>query len=280
VLRRGTDSTVVGGELTEYAGLWPRQHRRLRLPGPLPAAQFRASALQNGNLVWDARYATTATVDRFDARGNVLEMHRAHDVPTAYLWGHGASLLVAKAQRATAQQLAYTSFEPGSSGRWVYDTTAAAGLSATSRTGNWAYPLHATRAVTSRPLPAGTYDVQFWSTGPVRVTAGGQAAATTARGTGPGGVATPPRPGPGARQWRRGLAKRHRRGPAARRGARAPDRGLDDHLHAFPVGGPDEPNRPFGPDDDLRVRRAGPPAAHPRRAGPHPLQQQYHYAGH
>jgi YD repeat-containing protein len=186
-VRRGNDSTVVGGTLTEYAGLWPRKQAQLQLAAPLPAAQFQASALQNGAFVHDSHYATVATIDRYDARGNALESHRAHDVPTAYLWGYGGTLPIAQAQSCTAQQLAFTSFEPGSSGRWVYDTTFTAGLSPTCRTGNWAYPLQATRQVASRQLPAGSYEVKLWSVGAVRVAVGGLIAPTTIIGAAPGG---------------------------------------------------------------------------------------------
>ena len=83
-------------------------------------------------------------------------------MPSAYLWGYSATVLLAEATNAGMSQGAYTSFEPVASGRWVHDSTGTHRV-AGGRTGEWAHQLDGTESLLRRNLPAGTYELVFWA---------------------------------------------------------------------------------------------------------------------
>lgn len=171
---RGTDSVVVGGQLTTYHHLRPVRVDALRLAAPLPAAQYQRSAVGGtGAFTRDLRYATLGYFDAYDHRGNLLQQHRVGDAPTAIVWGYNGTAVIAEASGATHPQLAYTSFEPGSTGRWLYDSLDVTARTVGGRTGRWAYRLEGGRTVRSRALPAATYELAWWATGSATVTVNG-----------------------------------------------------------------------------------------------------------
>jgi len=156
---RGSDSVLVGGDLTHYQNLQPRRSWALEAAAPVAPASFASSRILNQRFAQDARYVETASYDRYDSWGNVTEEHYRAKY-ASFLWDDRGTNLLAKADQAHFGQVAYTSFEPAASGRWRYDTTATA---AHGFTGRWSYAWGGA-AVVRDSVPAGTYALTLWAT--------------------------------------------------------------------------------------------------------------------
>jgi YD repeat-containing protein len=152
---------VVGGELVEYAGRWPRRIRTLVTSAPLPAVSV--AHLDKGALVADAHYQDALWLDQYDSRGNALTVHRPSGTPTAFLWNATTGEQVTQAKNCAYAQVACTSFEPAATGRWHYDTLGTH-LVRGGQTGYWAYQLDgaSTGQIERAQLPAGEYELTYW----------------------------------------------------------------------------------------------------------------------
>ena len=96
--------------------------------------------------------------------------------------------VIAQVQDALPAQVAFTSFEPGASGNWRYDSTGTHRV-AGGRTGRWAYRLDGQQGISKPGLPAGDYELTYWQQGtvPVRLTlTNGSAHAAVSLATAPG----------------------------------------------------------------------------------------------
>jgi|GEM_PF-5212093 len=161
--RLGGDSSVVGGDLTHFVQGRPRRILALATAAPVPANQFMSSHIQGNALSYDARYIERVAFPRYNAAGNLLEQQITAAAPNSYLWGYNETQLVAEVKGATYEQVAYTSFEDGGMGSFVYSlvTVPDRGRVPGGRTGNWAYQL-SHNDVSRDSLPAGNYELTLW----------------------------------------------------------------------------------------------------------------------
>ncbi|TGE20644.1 hypothetical protein E5K00_21870 [Hymenobacter aquaticus] len=156
--KRGNNSYLTAGQLTHYEMGKPSLDLTLQVSSPIPAADFTSSA-SGGGFLQDWRYRPTMAYERYDGLGNILQARQPYAGPQSFLWGHSATLPIARAANAEYRQLAYTSFEPGSAGRWRFAPTA---VMLGGHTGSWCYTLAS--PVSRDSLPAGDYRLSFWAT--------------------------------------------------------------------------------------------------------------------
>lgn len=170
-VQKGTAAYLLGGALTQYAGLWPASDWQLHTAAPVPTAQVSPSAVVAGQFHQDGRYVLQSTFDRYDARGNLLQAQPAHGPAQAMLWGYEATQPLARAQGATYAQVASTSFEPGSAGRWQY---AASAVTSGGHTGRQCYQLGGSAVVCDSIQGSEVpFRLTFWATTAPSVTQNG-----------------------------------------------------------------------------------------------------------
>jgi YD repeat-containing protein len=158
-LRKNMGAYVLGSTLTQYQGILPSQDLTLQVAAPIPASGFSASYIASGRFQYDRRYRSVFTYEQYDGLGNILQARQAQAGPQSFLWGYSSTLPIVKALNAEYTQVAYTSFEPNSPGRWLYDPAA---VVAGGHAGRWCYPLSS--PISCDSLPAGEYQLSFWAT--------------------------------------------------------------------------------------------------------------------
>lgn len=159
---------ALSGQLTLFKtfgtaqNVQPASFLSLETNTPLPDGVF--SSTTSNQLRWDSHFVPRLRY-RYDKNGNLLEWYRSQHL-AACLRDNQTAQIIAEAQDAPWAQLASTSFEPGASGRWVYDSLGTH-LGATHFTGTTGYLIDGTAAATiSRPaLPAGRYELTCWCYG-------------------------------------------------------------------------------------------------------------------
>lgn len=101
------------------------------------------------------------TYNKYDAYGNLQEEQKVNDVPNTYIWDYNHHYPIAKVINATADQVAYTSFEADGGGGWTISSPyryPGAGV-----TGNQYYQLPNGAISRSGLTPSKTYIVSYWS---------------------------------------------------------------------------------------------------------------------
>jgi YD repeat-containing protein len=154
---RQTDSLLVGSDLTLYDARWQRPASTWHLELAQPTHGFNASPMlgkQYGAFVRDTRYRRRATMQYDPITGDPLSEQPTAGVATSYIWGYNHTELVAQVQNAQPTQVAYTSFEAGSLGRWQGLTRYIGNLGYTGEAG---YDLQGGLACYN--LPAGQYQL-------------------------------------------------------------------------------------------------------------------------
>jgi len=162
---------------------------QLNAAAPLKNSDYQYSVTTpNGQP--DARLLPKMTVDGYDRWGNIVQLRRVGAPSITRLWGYNGTYLLAEATNCTYAQLAYTSFEPGATGRWRYDSLGTHRV-AGGFTGRWAYRLDGLAPVSRDQLPVGDYELTAWVQSPtapvLTLTAGQVLSAWQATATAPGG---------------------------------------------------------------------------------------------
>lgn len=146
----------------------PRQVLQLHTDTPL--TNYQSSTIDaNGQLSYDARFTLEATMNQYSPTGLLLEGQRRDDQPNAAIYEQTTGYVMAKISNASANQVAYTSFETsGETGNWTYTGA----TTADAQTGLVAYA--SPQPITSRTdLPEGKYRVSFWLKGSGNLTVNG-----------------------------------------------------------------------------------------------------------
>lgn len=167
-----TDTLVTQSSLSLFRVLAPSvvvpaRQLAYQASTPTPWHRFQRADLRAGQLLTDAHYETRLVFDRYDAQRQLTQAHVVGGTPLTYLWDNATSEPLAKVTNATSNQVASTSFEPGATGRWAYDSTATSPYRVRGgRTGRWAYELGpAQNQVWRINLPAATYELLLWAQG-------------------------------------------------------------------------------------------------------------------
>lgn len=144
---------------------YPGRTRLLSLQGV--SSSFTNAAVSGNTLTMDSRYLDESYF-KF-AGGNPLQVLTRQGVPDAYLWDYSNTQPVAKVSNATADQVAYTSFEADGTGNW----TISGGTPGTTGgfTGKKFYTLSTGNTISKSGLPSATnYVVSYWArSGPLTI---------------------------------------------------------------------------------------------------------------
>ena len=189
---------VIGGKLTLYRndanGIpFPFTAYNLETNNPLPVSPlietsttFTPSSIKYDGysfyLSKDNFYRMNLIYDKYDGFGNLLQYHKASDIPTSYIWEYNNTLLTAIIKNSTSDRIAFSNFElapqvlscsgdflkgwyasPGYT--WIIQNGGKVGMTCLQCYGNQA-PLQ-----TVNTLPAGDYVLSYY--GKANSTSGG-----------------------------------------------------------------------------------------------------------
>lgn len=177
--RSTTDWQLLAGELTNFKSLnagatAPNPTvvvpgERLVVEAVAPVVAPAVTTVANSALTFDNHYQLRSTFDAYTSAGRLLQQTQVPQQSAAYLWGTKQQSLIAEAFNATADRIAYTSFEDDEPSTWQYSGPADATQAAT---GTRSYPLNG-GALLRSGLPIGEYAVACWAKGGA-VSANGQ----------------------------------------------------------------------------------------------------------
>lgn len=154
------DSVIKSAVLKVYNTNAPTIAQVFRLKSGTPAVSFTPSAIVSGNFVKNAAYEPYAIFTKYDANGNILQMSKAGDVEQSYIWDYYNNYVVAEAQNASYDEIAYTGFEAEGTGNWTFNPGFV--ISNDGISGNRAYNLN--DPITKSGLNSGKkYILSFWA---------------------------------------------------------------------------------------------------------------------
>lgn len=116
--------------------------------------------------------------DAYNDRGSIVQMHKADDIKTSYLWSYNKMYPIARVVNAADNQVAYTSFEADGTGNWTVGSTTR--VTTDAITGQQSYNLGSGNMSRSGLDPAKTYLLSYWTRSGATITATG--AQTTTQG--------------------------------------------------------------------------------------------------
>jgi hypothetical protein len=169
----GSNRRFINASLTMYDNrIQPT--RLLRLENNTAVSSIVSSSISGaGAFTYDPNIKPYAAF-AYDNLGNLIQQQKDKDAPTSYVWDHFGMLPTAEVKNASADMIAYSSFE--SDGTGGFSTLPNLMLSRVNGgfTGGYAYNLTG-NSITKTNLPSGrNYVISYWSkNGPATVTAGG-----------------------------------------------------------------------------------------------------------
>lgn len=124
-----------------------------------------------GDLIIPSVYKSEEEYTKYDHKGNVNEVKLKNDQTTTYLWGYNNTLLIAKTENASYEQVAYSSFEDNGTsqgldlGNWNLLYEAAWYRITTSIIGDYALRTFYNGSIieTTQTIPPGEYMLSFYS---------------------------------------------------------------------------------------------------------------------
>ncbi|WP_299460896.1 hypothetical protein [uncultured Microscilla sp.] len=174
------DNQAVGATYTEFAQegskLFPTKKYVAELTTPLSNMADVYQVDGAGNFV----YLKLKEAYTFESEyGNLIETKAADNISSAFIWDHAhKSQVTAHVVNATAEQIAYSSFETATDwGHWSTNTPTWTVTATEQHTGMTS--LQATNGVVTlqrSALPSGSYQVSFWQKGNGQTTVNGTAA--------------------------------------------------------------------------------------------------------
>jgi YD repeat-containing protein len=167
VTNTGSDGVeyVVGGNISVYASDRPVVHKvyQLKLSKPKALASFvRSEVLSTGVFRMDTDYVEMASFV-FNGDLTLKEQSRTADVRKAYLWDGSGQNVIATAENAGTDDIAYTSFESASQGNFTF---AGGGTEDdTAPTGRAVYTMTNDEIIRSGLVTGQNYLLSFWYKG-------------------------------------------------------------------------------------------------------------------
>jgi len=109
----GNNASVVQGTISTYnsTSLLPDKTKVLNISQPILLNNFQRSNRTSGQFSPDSRYEDKIVFDRYDAIGNLLEVHKNNDIHLAYVWGYNEALPIAEVKNSNSLYIFHTSFE-------------------------------------------------------------------------------------------------------------------------------------------------------------------------
>ncbi len=159
----GTNIGAISYVLTSYNNTLPSPSLAYASMLSAPNTSFAASSISTSGLVKDAAYQPLISFDSYDAFGNLAQQHKVNDLNHAYLWDYNSSLLTAEVTNASANEIAYCSFEPNETGNWTI--TGSNPIVTSGFSGSQSLTLQPGNTISKSGLTSGkSYIVSYWST--------------------------------------------------------------------------------------------------------------------
>ncbi|MEZ4776129.1 MAG: hypothetical protein R3D00_23350 [Bacteroidia bacterium] len=105
---------------------------------------------------------------QYDTFGNVIQQQKIFGNPVSIIWGYNNQIAIAQVNNATANEVAFSSFEDVHSGNWAYTGTT---VNTSAKTGERCYALSSGNIMKAN-IPAGNYLLSYWAKGTVNTSTG------------------------------------------------------------------------------------------------------------
>lgn len=165
-LQNGASAPVmVSGTITAYdqALFKPSAVYALEIPSPL--STLTSESVSSGkytSLISDTNYVLKEQLF-YDAYDNLSQQNKTSDLSNAYIWDYHSHYPIAKVFNATADQVAYSSFETDGTGGWNVQSSGGVVGDASSPTGDNCFDLGTGIAVGKTGLSSSAgYIVSYW----------------------------------------------------------------------------------------------------------------------
>jgi hypothetical protein len=143
----------------------------LSAANPISQANFKFSNKAKGLMTGsntaygiDKNYIAKAFYQSYDSKNNLVQSQNIGEPPSSIVWGYNQDVPIAQVSNATADKIAYTSFETNDQQYWLFAETGR-DSSDLAKTGRIRYQLSAGQVKTTGPIPAGTYILSIWTQG-------------------------------------------------------------------------------------------------------------------
>jgi hypothetical protein len=165
----GTNKRYIGGMLTVYDQYTPSPKDIYRLELSQPLNNFQLSST-NGTFSYSNNYKLMGSF-KYDGTGNLIQQSKAKDMPKAYVWDYNGVHPTAEVSNASAESIAYSSFETETTGYWTAIDNLSANRVSSGFSGAYSYNLAGSIGITKTSLLSiRSYVVSYWSkNGPVTV---------------------------------------------------------------------------------------------------------------
>lgn len=160
----GGAEKVVGGEIKTYYENRPLLKDEYHLETDRPIGDYQASSInESGLLSIPSVFKKRISYTKHDASGNTIEFKTVDSSKNSFIWGYKKNLLIAEAQNAGADQIAYTSFEEEGKGNWTYNDAAVTSPLTGAVTGKSVFNFAASSgSILKSDLSKEQYIVSYW----------------------------------------------------------------------------------------------------------------------
>lgn len=155
---------VTGGKISTFFPNKPVLREEYQMETAAPLTNYTFTAIeQSGNFIPSSVYKRRLTFSAHDVYNNPVEYYTDDaDLRHTFLWGYKGTRMIARADQATPNQIAYTSFEDANGGNWQYSEAAVKILPAATVSGQYAFDFTGGYTI-SMSIAGGTYLVTYWS---------------------------------------------------------------------------------------------------------------------
>lgn len=155
-------SVVTGAEITTYNAIPPYPKALYKIETEVPLGSFVPYYRVGCAVHMDSRYKLQEKYLLYDDYGNLLEKQIKTNKRISYMYNYKGQYLVATVDNASNAQIAYTSFETGTTGFWTYDNAGVNDMGSAGYAGRKAFLLAPGRSLERTSLPNYKYVVSFW----------------------------------------------------------------------------------------------------------------------
>lgn len=164
-IRKTGSAIVTGGQIRTFFSDKPVMREEFMMETAVPLTSYTVATIDaSGNFIPPSVYKRRLTFSALDSRNNPIEYY-TDDAGLRHnlTWGHNGTLMTSKADQPGQGRVAYTSFEDTDRGGWGYNESAVKILPAATVSGIYAYDFSVSNVISISVLPAGVYQVSYWS---------------------------------------------------------------------------------------------------------------------